>query len=149
MGSGIGETLRAARRAQGRTLADAAEATRVRETYLAALEQDDFSVLGDEVYARGFLRSYARYLGLDPGPLLEAHRQHTAAVERRGPLSTRRQPAGRQTRETAPPRERPPGTAALLVLILVILVVLVIIGLWGEGAEATGALVVAGARVVA
>lgn len=72
---GIGETLRAERRRQGRTLADAAAETRVRESYLAAIEEDDFAVLGGDVYARGFIRLYGRYLDLDADALVEAYRQ--------------------------------------------------------------------------
>src|SRR5690606_22206061 len=66
MATGIGETLRAARHQRGRTIADAAAATRVREYYLAALEQDDFAALGGDVYVKGFLLRHAKYLGLDP-----------------------------------------------------------------------------------
>ena len=75
MTTGIGEALRAARRQQGRSLADAAAATRVRESYLAALEEEEFAALGGDVYVKGFLRSYARFLGLNPEPLLEAYRR--------------------------------------------------------------------------
>ena len=42
----------------------------IRERYLEALEQDDFEQFPGSVYARGFLRSYARYLGLDAEELL-------------------------------------------------------------------------------
>jgi cytoskeleton protein RodZ len=70
----IGEALRSAREAQGKSLDDAAVATRIRPSYLDALEEERFGSLGGSVYAKGFLRSYAGYLGLDPGPLLEAYR---------------------------------------------------------------------------
>jgi cytoskeleton protein RodZ len=70
----IGEALRSAREAQGRSLDDAAVATRIRASYLEALEQERFGELGGNVYAKGFLRSYAGYLGVDPAPLLEAYR---------------------------------------------------------------------------
>ena len=72
--AGIGETLRAERPRQGRSLADAAAETRVRESYLAAIEEDDFAVLGGDVYARGFIRLYGRYLDLDAEALVEAYR---------------------------------------------------------------------------
>ncbi|MGI9015690.1 MAG: helix-turn-helix domain-containing protein [Euzebya sp.] len=72
---GIGDTLRSERRRQGRTLADAAAETRVRESYLAALESDDFDVLGGDVYARGFIRLYAKYLSLDVEALVEEFRR--------------------------------------------------------------------------
>jgi cytoskeleton protein RodZ len=70
----IGEALRSAREAQGTSLDDAAVATRIRSSYLEALEQERFGDLGGSVYAKGFLRSYAGYLGIDPVPLLEAYR---------------------------------------------------------------------------
>jgi cytoskeleton protein RodZ len=73
--SGIGDTLRTERQRQGRTLADAATETRVRESYLAAIEAEDFGVLGGDVYARGFIRLYARYLGLDAEALVEVFRR--------------------------------------------------------------------------
>src|SRR5215212_4417775 len=76
----IGEALRSAREAQGKSLDDAAVATRIRPSYLDALEEERFGALGGSVYAKGFLRSYAGYLGLDPAPLLEAYRaQETPA----------------------------------------------------------------------
>src|SRR4029450_5385827 len=70
----IGEALRSAREAQGKSLDDAAVATRIRPSYLDALEEERFGSLGGSVYAKGFLRSYAGYLDLDPAPLLEAYR---------------------------------------------------------------------------
>ena len=72
--STIGDALRSAREAQGKSLDDAAVATRIRSSYLEALEQERFGELGGSVYAKGFLRSYAGYLGIDPAPLLEAYR---------------------------------------------------------------------------
>lgn len=80
--SGIGDTLRTERRRQGRTLADAAAETRVRESYLAAIEEDDFDVLGGDVYARGFIRLYGKYLGLDADQLVEVFkREHERPEE--------------------------------------------------------------------
>ena len=70
----IGEALRSAREAQGRSVEEAAAATRIRSSYLEALEQERFEELGGNVYAKGFLRSYARFLGVDPAPLLDAYR---------------------------------------------------------------------------
>lgn len=74
--SGIGDALRSERRRQGRTLADAAAETRVRESYLAALEEEDFDVLGGDVYSRGFIRLYGKYLGLDAEELVRLFRAH-------------------------------------------------------------------------
>jgi cytoskeletal protein RodZ len=70
----IGEALRTAREEQGASIDDAAVATRIRPGQLEALEDEQFATLGGTVYAKGFLRQYAAYLGLDPAPLLEAYR---------------------------------------------------------------------------
>ena len=68
--SPLGETLRRARTAKGITLEDAERVTRIPRKYLEALEIENFSILPAPVYARGFLRSYAGYLGLEPSELL-------------------------------------------------------------------------------
>ena len=67
----IGNTLREARLRLGLSLADAQKATKIRGRYLEALEQERFAMLPAAAYARGFLRSYAELLELDPEPLLQ------------------------------------------------------------------------------
>lgn len=66
----LGETLQRARLARGVTLLEAERTTRISRRYLEALENENFGLLPAPVYARGFLRTYARYLGLEPGDLL-------------------------------------------------------------------------------
>jgi cytoskeletal protein RodZ len=66
----IGATLVQARLAAGLTTADVAEKTRIRRTLVEAIENDDFSHCGGDVYARGHLGTIARTVGLDPEPLL-------------------------------------------------------------------------------
>jgi cytoskeletal protein RodZ len=68
--SPLGETLRRARTAKGITIEDAERVTRIPRKYLEALELENFGILPAPVYARGFLRSYAGYLGLEPAELL-------------------------------------------------------------------------------
>src|SRR3972149_584679 len=68
--SPLGETLRRARLSKGITFEDAERVTRIPRKYLEALEVENYGILPAPVYARGFLRSYAGYLGLDPGALL-------------------------------------------------------------------------------
>jgi hypothetical protein len=75
------EALRAAREGRGESLTEAAAATRISEEYLDALERDaPLGAFPAPVYARFFLRQYARHLGLDEPPLLEAFgRRHGAS----------------------------------------------------------------------
>lgn len=75
MSESIGETLRQAREQQGRDLDEAARELRVQSHHLEALEGDRFHVLGGDVYAKGHLRTYARWLGIDPEPLIQRYRQ--------------------------------------------------------------------------
>ncbi|HEY5983012.1 MAG TPA: helix-turn-helix transcriptional regulator [Anaerolineales bacterium] len=65
MNESIGATLRAAREKRQLTLAQVSESTRVRAHYLQALENDDVSAMPSAAQARGFLRIYAQFLGLD------------------------------------------------------------------------------------
>ncbi len=61
----LGDEFRSAREARGLTLSDVAEAIHIRSVYLNAIEQDDWPSIGAPVYVRGFLRTYARFLGID------------------------------------------------------------------------------------
>jgi cytoskeletal protein RodZ len=62
---GLGRALRTARLRCGKSLEEAGRDLRVRTDYLDALEREDFAELGGDVYVRSFIRSYARYLGLN------------------------------------------------------------------------------------
>jgi cytoskeletal protein RodZ len=70
MGS-LGETLRQARLDRGVSVAEAEQETHIRRRYLEALESEDYGALPAQVYTRGFIRTYARYLGLDPEATLD------------------------------------------------------------------------------
>lgn len=62
----LGNNLREARQRRRIDLVAAEQDTKIRSKYLAALETEDFDVLPGPVFVRGFLRTYSRYLGLDP-----------------------------------------------------------------------------------
>ena len=70
MSQEIGDKLRESRRELEISLEQAAEETRIRIHYLKALEEGDFSRLPSKAHERGFLRSYAEYLGIDADSLL-------------------------------------------------------------------------------
>ncbi len=61
----LGEEFRSAREARGLTLSDVAEQIHIRSVYLNAIENEDWTAIGAPVYVRGFIRTYARFLGLD------------------------------------------------------------------------------------
>ncbi|MDR7450245.1 MAG: DUF4115 domain-containing protein [Armatimonadota bacterium] len=70
---GIGERLRNAREARGLALEALERQTYIRAAYLQALEEERFDRLPGRAYVKGFLRTYAAALGLDPDRLLEAY----------------------------------------------------------------------------
>ncbi|MBL8111197.1 MAG: helix-turn-helix domain-containing protein, partial [Anaerolineales bacterium] len=67
----IGQKLKEAREAKHITLEKVFEATRIRMPYLQALEADDLSSMPSPVQARGYLRNYAEFLGLNFDQLLD------------------------------------------------------------------------------
>lgn len=77
----LGNTLSRARRARAITLEDAERDTHVSRRYLQALENEDFSAFPAPVYARGFLRTYSRYLGLNPDELIRVFPNQELTVD--------------------------------------------------------------------
>lgn len=71
--STIGQQFKAAREAKGVTEADAGSATNIMTKTIEALEADDFSIMAAPTYAKGFIRLYAKYLDIDPNPLIEEY----------------------------------------------------------------------------
>lgn len=65
-----GVQLRRAREARDESVNEVAFALKLHPRQITALEEDDFAALPGEAFVRGFLRNYARYLRLDPVPLL-------------------------------------------------------------------------------
>ncbi len=61
----IGDSLREARTRRGLSPADVHKAIRIRERYLTALEEERWDMLPGEAYTKGFLRTYAEFLGLN------------------------------------------------------------------------------------
>jgi cytoskeletal protein RodZ len=72
---GIGDTLADARRQAGLTITQVSQQTRIRESIIRAIEQNDFSSCGGDFYARGHIRSIASVVGVDPAPLIREYDQ--------------------------------------------------------------------------
>ncbi|BDE05501.1 XRE family transcriptional regulator [Vulcanimicrobium alpinum] len=80
--SALGEEFRSAREARGLTLSDVAEQIHIRSVYLNAIEHEDWGAIGAPVYVRGFIRTYARFLGLDGEAAVARFNQMIPATER-------------------------------------------------------------------
>lgn len=72
---GIGATLRAERERRYVSIDTVARSTHVRIEFLELIEADRLEGLPSGTYAKGFIRSYASFLGLDPKPFVEAYEQ--------------------------------------------------------------------------
>jgi len=77
----LGERLRTAREEQGISISQAAVETRILQRYLIALEDGDYQHLPGDVYARGFIRNYATYLGLSAEELIELYRRERGITD--------------------------------------------------------------------
>ena len=86
----IGTSLREARLRKGMTLATASEATKIRGRHLQALEDEQFDVLPGQTYVRGFLKTYADFLGLDGQLYVDEYSSRFWVSEERGPNVPRR-----------------------------------------------------------
>ncbi len=76
----VGKLLQAARRDAKLDLKEVELATKIRGKYLRLLEADDTAELANDVYVRGFLRSYANYLGLDGAAVVRKFESQRGAV---------------------------------------------------------------------
>jgi cytoskeleton protein RodZ len=82
----IGVSLREARTTRGLSAGDVQKGLHIRASYLTALEEERWDLLPGEAYAKGFLRSYAEFLGLDGNLYIDeydsrfAHRDEEPAV---------------------------------------------------------------------
>jgi cytoskeleton protein RodZ len=77
--SAIGAELRDAREAQGLSLADIADRTRIPSRHILAIEDGDYTKLPAATYSAGFVRTYARLLGLDSANLSQRFRAELAS----------------------------------------------------------------------
>lgn len=69
----IGETLKRRRKEMNITLKEAENATSIRATYLNSIEEGDVTKLISPVYAQGFMKQYATFLGLDGEGIVKKH----------------------------------------------------------------------------
>ena len=95
----IGNSLREARLRQGLEFPEIEYATKVRSKYLRALEDEQFDTLPAQTYVKGFLRTYAEYLGLDGQLYVDEYNSRYVGLEEESPLrASVRQPAAQERR---------------------------------------------------
>jgi transcriptional regulator with XRE-family HTH domain len=133
--TGIGRALRSAREHRGKSLEEVARETRVRTDYLDALEREAFEALGSDVYVRGFLRSYAKYLGLNHEKVVSAY-ERVYGRGKPGPAPVERAPTVAQTEALVLTEKKRPNWLLAGAAALVVLAAAAAIGLIGGGSDA-------------
>jgi cytoskeleton protein RodZ len=141
----IGRILQQKRKEQGLSLEEVEQATKIRKRYLDGLEREDYAVLPDWVYAQGFLKTYANFLGLDGEALSRQLKGRRKPRLERG-INYKSEPE----RGFEEPLIAPTGlqgtqklrfpTSAVVTLLVAVLVLAVIIGVLyfvGRGVEAS------------
>ena len=79
MSSTLGEKLRQAREERGISLSEVAEQTRISPHYLDLIEQDDYRTLPGGIFNKGFIKSFAKYVGFDETEALQDYARQIAA----------------------------------------------------------------------
>jgi transcriptional regulator with XRE-family HTH domain len=138
----IGDTLSEARTRRAVDLEEVHAATGIRPRYLEAIEQEDWNALPEEFYARAFIRKYARFLDVDPDPLVEEYRRQQGGGPRGGeaPMSPFARTRSRRAEALRRRRKRQSvyawvGALGLLAAIVVAIVLLSSSGGGGGGAK--------------
>lgn len=122
MATGIGPTLREARSRRKVDLAEVEDAIKIRARYLQAMENEEWDALPGGAYTRGFIRTYASYLGLDGERLADDYRRAT------GPTVGDRVPKRVEPVPTARRGGRPRISSRVLVVLVCAALVAVLIG---------------------
>jgi hypothetical protein len=122
----IGNSLREARLRQGLDFPEIEQGTKIRGKYLRALEDEQFDVLPAQTYVKGFLRSYAEYLGLDGQLYVDEYNSRFVAGEEDPPSRPRR---------SAPPSRgvQVQSRVVLLTLLGIAAVTALVIVAWTRG----------------
>jgi cytoskeleton protein RodZ len=128
----IGTTLREARVRRKLTLQQVEEDTKIRVKYVQAMENEDFDLMPGQAYVKGFLQTYATYLGLDSSIILDEYRS-------RGVHREEHQPFGGSSVIGKPRSHRGRNTLVFIaVACLLVLAVIYVLGLNAEDATKTG-----------
>jgi cytoskeleton protein RodZ len=134
----IGDTLSEARTRRAVDLEEVHAATGIRPRYLEAIEQEDWDALPEEFYARSFIRKYARFLGIDPEPLVEEYRRREGG-DARGEAPTSPFARTRSRRAEALRRRRKrQGVYVWVFAVAVVAAIVVVLVLLSSGGSEDG-----------
>jgi cytoskeleton protein RodZ len=125
----IGNSLREARLRQGLDFPEIEQATKIRPKYLRALEDEQFDILPGQTYVKGFLRSYAEYLGLDGQLYVDEYNSRYIHVDEETPLRAR------STSSLGRAGPRFESSVVLIALAAIAIVTLLVFAAWRFGSN--------------
>ena len=126
----IGNSLREARLRREIEFAEAEAATKIRGKYLRALEDEQFEVLPAQTYVKGFLRTYAEYLGLDGQLYVDEYNSRYVGAEEEAPFRARRTAEARR-RDRA--HRRVESNVVIVTLVAIGVITALVIAAWKFG----------------
>src|SRR3954463_410977 len=128
----FGDWLRRQRELREISLRDIAERTKISLRYLEAMEADRFDLLPAAVFAKGFLREYARYVGLSPDDVVNHYLSvnHPEEQEASSRDDSKVRPRPKAVDPGQPPVRRNWSSGMLLALVALVLLVLVGLVVW-------------------
>ncbi|EKD67762.1 MAG: hypothetical protein ACD_48C00231G0001 [uncultured bacterium] len=100
----VGSILKEARIAKKLTLADVEKVTKIRAKFLDAIEQDAYQLLPSPIYAKGFVKNYGEYLGLENTRVMAFFRRQTDDVKRLNILPNKSEDIGSKGLRITPGR---------------------------------------------
>jgi cytoskeletal protein RodZ len=125
----IGNTLREARVRRNLTLQQVEEDIKIRVKYVQAMENEDWDVMPGVTYVKGFLRTYATYLGLDPDVIIGEFRSRAMA-----PSAEHHEPFGGSSVIGKPHSHRGRNTVVIVAVVcLIALAAIYVLGMMNGG----------------
>ena len=122
----IGNSLREARLRQGLDFPDVERATKIRPKYLRALEDEQFEILPAQTYVKGFLSTYAEFLGLDGQLYVDEYNSRYVTREEEMP---------RPRRSPRPRSRRVESSVVLATLVGIAVLFALVIAAWNTGGD--------------
>ncbi|MBD3309131.1 hypothetical protein GF339_22215 [candidate division KSB3 bacterium] len=120
----FGESLRKERELRGITIEEISQHTKVHHRFLEAIENDDLSALPAKAFAKGFLRSYARMVGLDEDEVITNFEYSHRSLHKKNSAGQLTQRASSRSRNRL---------FLLTMLLIIVLFIAILIMLYAQG----------------
>lgn len=115
-----GTLLKRERIAKGLEIEHISNAIKIRKDYIIALEQDDYSSFESQIYSKGFLKLYAKFLGIDEGHIMALYRRYLNIEE-----ETPTRKASKKSKISIPQIVITPRTIGILAVVSIIIGILI------------------------